>query len=85
MDRTIACLSRAMLVGALTCAPLAALAASDTKPGAQPPKSTTAVGKAQRCMELKKRIADHRAKPKGQKPASETIKQDIDWYQKNCV
>jgi hypothetical protein len=85
MDRTIARLWQALLAAALACVPLAASATAQSKPGAQPPKSTTPVGKAQRCMELKKRIADLQAKPKGQKPVSETVKQDIDWYQKNCL
>jgi hypothetical protein len=84
MDRMMRTLLPSMLALALASAPLAVRAAPDTKPGAQAPK-TTPVSKAHRCMELKRRIAEQQAKPKGSKPVSETIKQDIDWYQKNCL
>jgi hypothetical protein len=85
MTSTMRTLLPAMLGLALASAPLAAGAVGDAKPGAQAPKATTPVGKAQRCLELKKRIAEQQAKPKDAKPVSETIKQDIVWYQKNCL
>ena len=47
--------------------------------------TTAAAAKVQRCAELKKKIAEFQAAPKGTKPpGSETIKQDIAWYQENC-
>ena len=47
--------------------------------------TTAAASKVQRCAELKKKIAEFQAAPKGSKPpGSETIKQDIAWYQENC-
>lgn len=49
------------------------------------PGTTATASKLQRCAELKKKIAEFQAAPKGSKPpGAETIKQDIAWYQDNC-
>lgn len=76
----------ACLAVALACLPAAASANTESKPGAKSPASTQAVSKAQRCAELRKKIAAYNeAAKKGGKPAgSETIKQDIAWVKDNC-
>ena len=65
--------------------PAVAVAASDARATAKTPATVTGVQRAQRCMELKNRLVDEQAKAKGKaaKP-SPTMKQDLDWYQKNC-
>jgi hypothetical protein len=82
MPKPLRSLAAAGLVAAVSLAPGLAAAVGEAKPGTASPSTTTPVAKAQRCMELKKRLADYQADPK--KKASETIKKDIDWYQKNC-
>ncbi len=73
----------------LCCAALAfcttTLAANDP-PKPQAGGGSAAVGKAQECARMKKRIADYEAATaKGGKGSNaETIKKDIAWYHANC-
>lgn len=63
----------------------APLAANDP-PKPQPGAGNAAVGKAQECARMKKRIADYEAATAkgGKGPGAETIKKDIAWYNGNC-